>query len=46
MVEADYENLLTNYPFLTYLIYGGNEYIGVIQNVDDIVTTIYDYGLL
>ena len=46
MVDIDYENLLTNYPFLTYLIYGGNEYIGVIQNVDDIVTTIYDYGLL
>jgi len=46
MVEVDYEKLLTNYPFLTYLIYGGNEYIGVIQNVDDTITTIYDYGSL
>ena len=46
MVESDYEKLLTEYPFLTYLIYGGNEYIGVIQNVDDILTTIYDYGAL
>jgi len=46
MVEPDYEKLLTDYPFLTYLIYGGNEYIGVIQNVDDIVTTMYDYGKL
>ena len=46
MIEVDYEKLLTNYPFLTYLIYGGNEYIGVIQNVDDTITTIYDYGSL
>ena len=46
MVEVDYEKLLTEYPFLTYLIYGGNEYIGVIQNVDDILTTMYDYGAL
>ncbi len=46
MVDIDYEKLLTEYPFLTYLIYGGNEYIGVIQNVDDILTTMYDYGAL
>lgn len=25
-------------------IYGGDEYIGVIQNRDDFITTIYDYG--
>jgi hypothetical protein len=31
---------------LTYLIYGGNEYIGVIQNLDEVITTIYDYGAL
>ena len=46
MVDIDYEKLLTDYPFLTYLIYGENEYIGIIQNVDDIVTTIYDYSAL
>jgi hypothetical protein len=28
------------------LIYGGNEYIGVIQNLDEVITTIYDYGAL
>jgi len=38
--------LLTQYPFITYLIYGGNEYIGIIQNSDDQITTIYDYGSL
>jgi hypothetical protein len=46
MVEPDYTQLLEKYPFLTYLVYGGNEYIGVVQNVDDLITTIYDYGTL
>ncbi|CAB4133284.1 hypothetical protein UFOVP257_115 [uncultured Caudovirales phage] len=46
MVEPDYAELLKKYPFLTYLIYGGNEYIGVIQNLDEVITTIYDYGAL
>lgn len=38
--------LLSQYPFITYLIYGGNEYIGIVQNSDDQITTIYDYGSL
>lgn len=46
MVEPDYAELLKKYPFLTYLVYGGNEYIGVIQNLDEVITTIYDYGAL
>ena len=46
MNEPDYTELLKKYPFLTYLIYGGNEYIGVIQNLDEVITTIYDYGAL
>jgi hypothetical protein len=46
MVEPDYAELLKQYPFLTYLVYGGNEYIGVIQNLDEVITTIYDYGAL
>ena len=46
MTEPEYTELLNQYPFLTYLTYGKNEYIGIIQNVDDVVTTIYDYGAL
>ena len=46
MVEPDYAELLKQYPFLTYLVYGGNEYISVIQNLDEVITTIYDYGAL
>lgn len=46
MVETDYTELLKKYPFLTYLVYGGNDYIGVIQNLDEVITTIYDYSAL
>ena len=38
--------LLSQYPFITYLVYGGNEYIGIIQNSDEQITTIYDFGSL
>ena len=38
--------LLSQYPFLTYLVYGGNEYIGIIQNSDEQITTMYDFGSL
>ena len=46
MDEPNYQQLLKKYPFLTYLVYGGNEYIGVIQYLDELITTIYDYGAL
>jgi hypothetical protein len=45
-LEDAYQDLLDQYPFLSYLTYGGNDYLGIIQNHDDVITTIYDYGLL
>jgi hypothetical protein len=46
-VEEQYiKKLLEQYPFISYLTYGGNDYIGIIQNVDDIITTIYDFSAL
>ena len=44
--QEDIKQLLEQYPFLSYLIYGGNEYIGIIQNYDEQITTLYDFGLL
>jgi hypothetical protein len=38
--------LSERYPFLSLVVYAGNEYIGIIQNRDDAVTTIYDFGAL
>jgi len=40
------KELLKQYPFITYLKYGGDEYLGIIQNSDEQITTIYDFGSL
>ena len=41
-----FEKLAERYPFMTFCTYAGNEYVGIIQNRDDIVTTIYDFGAI
>jgi hypothetical protein len=41
-----FRKLTEKYPFITLCIYAGNEYIGIIQNQDDLVTTMYDFGAL
>ena len=46
MEELGIKKLLEKYPFISYLTYGGNEYIGIIQNVDEVITTIYDFSVL
>ena len=43
-MEDHYKNLLAQYPFISYVTYGGNDYIGIIQNSDEIITTLYDFG--
>jgi hypothetical protein len=39
-----FKKLAERYPFITFCTYAGNEYVGVIQNRDNLVTTIYDFG--
>lgn len=39
-----FEKLTEKYPFITLCVYASAEYVGVVQNRDDIVTTIYDFG--
>jgi hypothetical protein len=39
-----FAKIAERYPFITFCTYAGNEYIGVVQNRDDVVTTIYDFG--
>lgn len=39
-----FKKLSENHPFITVCSYSGQDYVGIIQNKDDIVTTIYDYG--
>lgn len=38
--------LAEKYPFITLCIYANEEYVGIIQNRDDYVTTMYDIGNL
>jgi len=45
-VEDHYKQLLGQYPFISYITYGGNDYIGIIQNFDEVITTLYDFGSL
>ena len=45
-MDQDYTKLLEKYPFLSHVTYGGNDYLGVVQNVDDAFTMIYDVGML
>jgi len=40
------KQLLEKYPYLTYLVYGGNDYVGIVQNSDEQITTIYDFAAL
>ena len=41
-----FKKLSENHPFITVCSYSGQDYVGIIQNRDDIVTTIYDYGAI
>jgi hypothetical protein len=41
-----FRKLTEKYPFITLCVYAGNEYIGVVQNQDSLVTTLYDFGAL
>lgn len=36
--------LSEQYPFITLCVYANHEYVGIVQNRDDAVTTIYDFG--
>lgn len=45
MIHSDFFKKLTeNHPFITVCSYANQDYVGIVQNRDDTVTTIYDYG--
>jgi hypothetical protein len=41
-----FEKLAEKYPFITLCVYSTVEYVGIIQNQDDVITTIYDFGAI
>ena len=47
MIQNEFFQKLTeNHPFITICSYANQDYVGIVQNRDDIVTTIYDYGAI
>jgi hypothetical protein len=38
--------LAEKYPFITLCLYASTEYVGIVQNRDDSITTIYDFGTI
>jgi hypothetical protein len=39
-----FSKLADKYPFITLCVYASTEYVGIVQNQDDLITTIYDFG--
>jgi hypothetical protein len=39
-----FTKLSEQYPFITLCVYASTEYVGIVQNQDITVTTIYDFG--
>jgi len=42
----EYKEIIKQYPFLTILEYSGREYIGIVQNIDNHVASLYSYERL
>lgn len=45
-ISKKYQTLLNDFPFLTLVAYGGNEYVGIVQNVDNSLASMYCYDLI
>lgn len=41
-----FDKLAEKYPFLTICRHAENEYVGIIQNKDNAITSMYDFGML
>lgn len=44
MTSNFFNELSEKYPFITVVHYSGVEYVGIVQNRDQSVTTMYDFG--
>ena len=44
MTRDFFKKLSQNHPFITVCTYSNLEYVGIMQNRDDTITTFYDYG--
>jgi hypothetical protein len=45
-MQTKHQKLLEQYPFLTVIEYASNEYLGIMQNIDSHVASMYIYNRL
>jgi len=45
-MQTKHQKLLEQYPFLTVIEYANNEYLGIMQNIDSHVASMYIYDRL
>lgn len=45
-IPQKYQKLLQDFPFLTLVAYGGNEYVGIMQNMDHQTASMYRFDLI
>jgi len=45
-MQTKHQKLLDEYPFLTVVEYAGKEYLGIVQNIDSHVASVYIYERL
>lgn len=46
MGNTIFDKLAEKYPFITLCVYASAEYVGIVQNRDETITTIYDFGAI
>jgi len=39
-----FSTVAENYPFISHITYGNTEFIGIIQNKDKLITSVYDFS--
>lgn len=40
------KDIQKNFPFINVVSYGGNDYVGIIINQDNVITSMYNYNAL
>lgn len=45
-IPQKYQKLLEDFPFLTLVAYGGKEYVGIVQNMDNTTASMYSFELI
>ena len=45
-MQTNHQKLLNEYPFLSVIEYAGKEYLGIVQNIDSHVASVYVYERL